>query len=134
MQANIKTIVVQIIVVFGIFAIALFVPAGTIDWVAAWIFLLLFFGFSIILFSWLYRHNPGLLRERMRLGTSDQKVWDKALFPLLQVVLLAWLIFMGLDAVRFHCRFGHIVEINQLKSPRPPSEIAELSLLTQLSF
>ncbi len=106
MQINIKALVTQIVVVFGVFAIALFVPAGTIDWIAGWIFLVLFFGFAIALFSWLYRHNPGLLRERMRLGTSDQKGWDKALFPLLQVVFLAWLVFLGLDAIRF--RWSHM--------------------------
>src|SRR5271157_3788034 len=109
MQANIKAIVTQIAVVFGIFAIALFVPAGTIDWIAGWSFLVLFFGFAIALFSWLYSHNPSLLRERIRLGTSDQKGWDKALFPLLQVVLLVWLVFMGLDAFGFTgrmCRPG----------------------------
>jgi protein-S-isoprenylcysteine O-methyltransferase Ste14 len=38
----------------------------------------------------------------MRLGTSDQQGWDKVLFPLIQVFLLAWLILMSLDAVRFH--------------------------------
>ncbi len=102
MLVNLKVLTMQIIVVFIIFALALFLPAGTIAWPAAWIFLALFFGFSIITFAWLYKHNPGLLQERMRLGTSDQQGWDKVLFPLINIVLLGWLIFMSLDAERLH--------------------------------
>ncbi len=91
----------QIIVVFMIFASALFIPAGTIAWLAGWVFLGSFFGFSIFLFSWLNRNNPDLLKERMRLDASDQKGWDKILFPILQIILIAWLVFMGFDT-RFH--------------------------------
>jgi protein-S-isoprenylcysteine O-methyltransferase Ste14 len=81
----------------------LFLPAGTIAWPAGWIFLGLFFSFFLIVNAWLYRHNPGLLQERMRfLGTSDQRGWDKLLFPLLEILCFAWLILMALDAVRFH--------------------------------
>ena len=93
----------QIIIVFVIFALALFIPSrhasrGSPDGS----FLAVFFSFSICIFSWLYKHNPGLLNERMRLGTFDQQGWDKILFPLLNIYLLAWLVFMSLDAVRFH--------------------------------
>jgi protein-S-isoprenylcysteine O-methyltransferase Ste14 len=102
MQVNVKLLIVQIAGVFTIFALALFIPAGTFAWSTGWIFLTLFFGFALSIFSWLYRHNPELLRERMRLGTSDQQTWDKLLFPLIQAYLLIWLVFMSLDAARFH--------------------------------
>jgi hypothetical protein len=74
----------------------------TTVWLAGWIFLVLFFGFFLAINVWLFRHNPGLLQERMRLETFDQQGWDKVLFPLLQVFIFAWLIFMSLDAVCFH--------------------------------
>lgn len=102
MQLSAKSLVIQVAGFFMIFALALLIPAGTLAWLAGWIFLLLFCGFFLSIFFWLYRHNPELLRERMRLGTSDQQAWDKRLFPLLQVYLLAWLAFMSLDAARFH--------------------------------
>ena len=102
MKPKISQLVSQLIVVFIIFASALFIPAGTMAWPAGWVFLALFFSFSIFIFTWLSLHNPDLLKERMRLGTSDQKGWDKILFPLLQIVLLAWLVCMGLDTGRFH--------------------------------
>ena len=79
-----------------------FLPAGTLAWFAGWIFLVLFFGFLLAINLWLFRHNPGLFQERMRLGTSDQQDWDKVLFPLLIVFFFLWLIFMSLDAARFH--------------------------------
>ena len=84
------------------FGLALFLPAGTLAWLAGWIFLVLFFGFLLAINCWLFRHNPGLLLERTRLGTSDQQGWDKVLFPVLLVFFFVWLIFMSLDAVRFH--------------------------------
>ncbi len=105
MQVTLKQLVIQIAGVFTIFTLALFLPAGTFAWPAGWIFMALFFGYAVIIFSWLQLHNPGLLKERMRLAAVDQKGWDKILFPLLQIVLLAWLVFMGMDAVRFHWSF-----------------------------
>lgn len=103
MHVNVKLLMLQIVGLFLVFAVALFLPAGTIAWPAGWIFLGLFFGFFLAVYVWLFRHNPGLLQERMRMGgTSDQQGWDKVLYPLLEVVLFAWLILMSLDAVRFH--------------------------------
>jgi protein-S-isoprenylcysteine O-methyltransferase Ste14 len=44
-----------------------------------------------------------LLTERMTgIGKPDQKTWDKVFFAAANVVFLAWLVVMPLDAVRFH--------------------------------
>src|SRR5258708_2431554 len=102
MQVNVKQQVGQFVGYFVAFALALFLPAGTIAWLAGWIFLVLFFGFFLAVNLWLFRHNPGLLQERPRLGTSDQQGWDKVLFPFLIAFPFVWLIFMSLDAVRYH--------------------------------
>jgi protein-S-isoprenylcysteine O-methyltransferase Ste14 len=102
MNTSIKMLVGQFIGLFLLFALALFLPAGTIAWLAGWIFLVLFFGFFLAVNVWLYRHNPGLLQERMRMSRSDQKGWDKVVFPVLLFLSFAWLSVMALDAVRFH--------------------------------
>lgn len=103
MHVSVKLLAVQIVGLFLVFAVALFLPAGTIAWPAGWIFRGLFFGFFSAVYVWLFRHNPGLLQERMRIWcTCDQQGWDKVLYPLLEVFLFAWLILMSLDAVRFH--------------------------------
>jgi len=102
MKVNIKQQVAETIGFFVVFALALFLPAGTLAWRAGWVFLLLFFGFYLGVTLWLYRHNPGLMQERMRLSASDQQGWDKILFPLMEIFFIVWLVFMSLDAVRFH--------------------------------
>jgi protein-S-isoprenylcysteine O-methyltransferase Ste14 len=102
MHVNIKQQIGQFAGFFVAFALALFLPAGTLAWVAGWLFLGLFCGFYLAVTIWLYRHNPGLLQERMRLATSDQQGWDKVLFPVLMVFPFAWLMFISFDAVRFH--------------------------------
>jgi protein-S-isoprenylcysteine O-methyltransferase Ste14 len=101
MNVNVKLLVGQSVGLFVACALALFLPAGTIAWLAGWIFLVLFFGFFVGVNLWLYSYNPGLLQERMRFGTSDQQGWDKILFPLMAGFPLVWLIFISLDAVRF---------------------------------
>ena len=92
----------QIAGFFIAFALALFLPAGTLAWVAGWVFLALFFGFYVALTLWLQQHNPALLQERLRLRTADQQGWDKVLFPLLLFCPFAWFIFLSFDATRAH--------------------------------
>jgi protein-S-isoprenylcysteine O-methyltransferase Ste14 len=100
---DMKGLVAKVVGLFVIFAVALFLPAGTIAWSAAWIFLILFFSFVVALSLWLIRHNPGLMQERMDgLRAADRKAWDKGFLMLMNILFLAWLLVMPLDAVRFH--------------------------------
>ncbi len=87
-------------ITFLVMGLALFVPAGTAAWLAAWAYLILFFVYGAALTLWLLRHDPGLLEERM--GVRPQKAWDKMFIAVLFVVFLVWLVLMPLDAVRFH--------------------------------
>jgi protein-S-isoprenylcysteine O-methyltransferase Ste14 len=103
MTVNRRLLTAEIVGMFVVFALVLFLAAGTAAWPAGWAFLLLFFGFTIAISRWLLRHNPGLLTERMTgIGKPDQKAWDKLFYVVANVVFLAWLIVMPLDAVRFH--------------------------------
>jgi protein-S-isoprenylcysteine O-methyltransferase Ste14 len=103
MRVNLPLLAAQIAGMFLVFAAVLFTAAGTTQWPAGWAFLALFFGFVIGLTVWLLRYNPSLLTERMTgIGKSDQKTWDKVFFVLLNVLFIAWLVVMPLDAVRFH--------------------------------
>jgi protein-S-isoprenylcysteine O-methyltransferase Ste14 len=103
MTVNLKLLTVQIIGMGVIFALALFLAAGTVLWPAGWAFLVLFFGFTLALSRWLLKHDPGLLTERMTgIGKPDQKTWDKVFYVGVNLIFLAWLVLMPLDAVRFH--------------------------------
>lgn len=84
------------------FGLALFLAAGTIVWAAGWAWLLLFFSFFAAVQTWLYRHNPLLLEERLHLATPDQRPWDRALFIVIGGILIASLVFSSLDGGRFH--------------------------------
>jgi protein-S-isoprenylcysteine O-methyltransferase Ste14 len=107
MAVNLKMLTAQIAGMFLVFALVLFLAAGTIAWLAGWAFLVLFFGFTIALSLWLLRHSPGLLTERMTgIGKSDQKAWDKVFFAAANVIFIAWLVVMPLDAVRF--QWSHV--------------------------
>jgi protein-S-isoprenylcysteine O-methyltransferase Ste14 len=84
-----------------VLGLLLFIAAGTVFWFYGWIFLILFFSFSIALFMWMLRYAPGLIEERTRFK-SDQPTWDKAYLILIYIFLVVWGISMPLDAVRFH--------------------------------
>jgi len=103
MTVNLKLLKVEYVLLFVVFALALFLGAGTVFWLAGWAYLVLFFGSNVALARWLLRHDPGLLKERMTggLGKPGQPTWDKVFFVLLEVYFFAWLVLMSLDAVRF---------------------------------
>jgi len=85
---------------FQVMALALFVPAGTVAWPAAWVFLGLIFVCGLPMTWWLLKYDPGLIEERMRF--QPQFSWDKVFIATAFVFVLFWLILMPLDAVRFH--------------------------------
>jgi len=106
-KVSVLNLSAQIAAMFVVFALLLFLPAGTVHWAAGWIFLALFFAGTIAISVWLFEVNPALLNERLTgMGKADQKAWDKALMLLISLVFLAWLIVMPLDAVRF--QWSHV--------------------------
>ena len=101
---NTKILITGIVLplIFGmVLGLLLFVAAGIVFWFYGWIFLILLYGFTVALFIWLLRYDPGLLEERTGFK-SDQPLWDKVEGVLAYPVLSIWLIIMPLDAVRFH--------------------------------
>ena len=80
----------------------LFLPAGTLAWPQAWIFLAIFMGCSIAIGIWLWNANPELLAERMKSPLSgDQKLSDRIVMGAIMIVFWGWLVLAGLDAKRF---------------------------------
>jgi protein-S-isoprenylcysteine O-methyltransferase Ste14 len=89
--ANVLTIVV--------FAAVLFGAAGSLDWLAAWAFLILFFGLSQIAMLRLARRDPALLVERLKPPVQrGQPLWDKVFVLTLVSFWVGWFAVMGLDA------------------------------------
>jgi protein-S-isoprenylcysteine O-methyltransferase Ste14 len=83
-------------------AALLFVPAGTLAWPQAWIFLIEMFVCGILVTGWLYVHDPALLAQRMAAPVQrEQAPWDRIFMICVMLFFCAWLAIMGLDAVRF---------------------------------
>ncbi|HEV3241829.1 MAG TPA: isoprenylcysteine carboxylmethyltransferase family protein [Methyloceanibacter sp.] len=85
-----------------VFAFLLFVPAGTVRWPSAWVYLAILAVASVWGFAWLERHDPELLKERLRPPIQrGQPLADKLLMGTFIPVWFGWFVLMGLDR-----RFG----------------------------
>jgi protein-S-isoprenylcysteine O-methyltransferase Ste14 len=85
----------------AVMALLLFVPAGTIDWPSAWIFLGSQLVLSLAGGAWLAESNPELLEERLKpLFQPGQNTSDKIVLVLLIILGVSLFVVMGLD-IRF---------------------------------
>jgi protein-S-isoprenylcysteine O-methyltransferase Ste14 len=76
----------------------LLVPAGTLHWPAAWIFLGTIGVFGVGGGLWLAKTDPALLAERMRpMMQNDQPAADKKFMLAFGVAALIWFVAIGLD-------------------------------------
>jgi uncharacterized integral membrane protein len=81
-------------------AALLFLPAGRLDWVAAWLYLGIVTANGAVNYAYLSRRNPELIRHRMRFGKGT-KTWDKLWAGAFTPVFMSVYVVAGLDAVRF---------------------------------
>jgi protein-S-isoprenylcysteine O-methyltransferase Ste14 len=91
----------NLLAVILILAAILFVCAGRLDWLQAWLFVLAFAGFLTIYGLWGVRNDPGQLNERSQAGPNT-KSWDKVILSVYTLLLIGMLVLAGLDAGRFH--------------------------------
>jgi protein-S-isoprenylcysteine O-methyltransferase Ste14 len=81
----------------------LFLPAATLHWPGAWIFLVERAVLSAGIGLWLMRHNLPLLTQHLCLGArSEHPVTDEALDILIGVLHGAWLVLMAIGVTWFH--------------------------------
>src|SRR6202790_2078457 len=91
-------LLIQVVLWQGVMAILLFVPAGTINWTGAWIFLIETFVVSVVFGRWLARHDPALLKERLHSPIQKgQSIQDKIVTGVLVLLFFLWFAFMALD-------------------------------------
>ncbi|MFA5901769.1 MAG: isoprenylcysteine carboxylmethyltransferase family protein [Hyphomicrobium sp.] len=99
----IRRLIVQTVIWLVILGAILFLSAGTLDWPEAWVLLVGSGGLGLVSAVIIARHDPQLIRERMRGPIqSKQKPWDKALLAVVMVLCIAMFVVAGLDAVRYH--------------------------------
>jgi len=80
----------------------IFVPAGTLDYWQAWLFVGCYFGASVVVSLWLMRNDPALLEPRMRGGPlAEGERNQKIIMTITSIGFVALLVVPGLDR-----RFG----------------------------
>jgi protein-S-isoprenylcysteine O-methyltransferase Ste14 len=96
------SLVIKTILWLAFMAALLFVPAGTLAWPQAWVFLIELAVTGALITGWLYVHDPALLAQRMASPVQrEQAAWDRIFMICATLFFCAWLAVMGLDAVRF---------------------------------
>jgi protein-S-isoprenylcysteine O-methyltransferase Ste14 len=79
-------------------AALLFVPAGTLAWPGAWIFLAELWVLGLAVGLWLLRYDPALLKERTgSFVQRGQPRVDKLLVVALIAFYILWFVLMGFD-------------------------------------
>ena len=95
-------LVIQLLLVQAILAGLLFIPAGRLDWLDAWVFVAAYGIFLLAYAVWGLLKDPDQLNERSHTRTAKNgKPWDKVILSVYTVFLLALFIVCGLDAGRF---------------------------------
>jgi protein-S-isoprenylcysteine O-methyltransferase Ste14 len=85
-----------------VMGVLIFVAAGTGDYWQAWLFLVCYFAASVVVSLWLMRHDPALLRRRMRGGPfAEQEPRQKIIMTITSIGFVALPVVPGLDR-----RFG----------------------------
>src|SRR5512136_591894 len=98
-QAGINRIF-QVLGSTAMVGVLLFLAAGRLDWISAWVFLAL--GTLVFLTAGLYvvRKNPEVVNERGK-GAQGAKTWDRILTLVYAVFMFGIYIIAGFDAGRF---------------------------------
>ena len=84
-----------------IFALVLFLPAGTWAWRDGWVFILVFLSAGTAAGLYVVRVNPEILTARSRVHEGT-KGWDRILLGFLIPTMMAIFPVAALDAGRFH--------------------------------
>jgi protein-S-isoprenylcysteine O-methyltransferase Ste14 len=91
--------VAAVFAVILVMDLLLFLPAGRLDWPAAWMLSLLYGTFLLAYAVWGTLKAPDLLKERSRVA-GNVKTWDKVILALYTALLPATLVLAGLEVGR----------------------------------
>ena len=85
------------------YGLLLFVPAGTLHWWRAWVFLAITLVVTAVAVWRIARDNADLLSQRAKgIVQEGQPLWDRILVVLLVASYVGQIIFIPLDVFRFH--------------------------------
>jgi len=100
-----KRLVFRVFISLALILVMFFIPAGTLRWPQAWVFLTLYLSAVAGFYLSTKKRDPGLLKERMS-PQKNVKAWDRRIVRIYSLLLAAMTVLVGLDAVRF--RWSHL--------------------------
>jgi len=88
----------SLVVLTVVMGLLLFIPAGTIHYWQAWVYLLIFMGASLLTTLYLMKKDPALLNRRMRGGpTAEKRRTQKLIMLCTSICFIALLVVPALD-------------------------------------
>ncbi len=94
------SLAVRLVALLLVLACLLFLPAGRLDWLQGWLFVLAYGAFLLVYSTWTVRNDPGQMAERSQAGPNVKR-WDRVLLAIYSGLLVGMLVLAGLDAGRF---------------------------------
>ena len=88
----------SLVILAVVMGLLLFIPAGTIHYWQAWVYLLIFMGASLLTTLYLMKKDPALLNRRMRGGpTAEKRRTQKLIMLFTSICFIALLVVPALD-------------------------------------
>ena len=99
----------------GLMGVCLFVAAGNWTWPQGWAFIAIYFFGSLAFAAYYAKRDPALLQSRMEpLKDKGAPLWDRIFLLTFVTIWFLWLIFMGVDAQRWHLSAPMPVIVNAI--------------------
>ena len=90
----------RVVYFVGLLMVILFLPAGTLHWPEAWIFLIMYLIITLSFGLYMRLKDPDLYKERASVK-KDTKPFDRIILASYLLAFVAMLTLIGFDAVRF---------------------------------
>jgi protein-S-isoprenylcysteine O-methyltransferase Ste14 len=92
--------VLRVVYFIGLLIVILFLPAGTLHWPEAWVFLIMYLTVTTIFGLYMRFKDPELYKERTSVK-KDTKPFDRIILVCYLIAFVGMLVLTGFDAVRF---------------------------------
>jgi protein-S-isoprenylcysteine O-methyltransferase Ste14 len=100
---SIPKVIAGVVFNVALYAILLFVPAGTLHWWSAWVFLAVTVAVMVVAIFSILPDNADLFSQRAKgIIQKGQPLWDRVLVILLVLSYVGQIVFIPLDVFRFH--------------------------------
>ena len=105
--------IIQSALWIGLMGVCLFAAAGNWAWPQGWAFIAIYFFGSLAFAAYYVKRDPALLQARMEpLKEKGAPWWDRVFLLTFITIWFLWLIFMALDAQRWHLSAPMPVSVN----------------------